>query len=345
MAEPYTPKKPEYNNRPVFNSAAKYNMRYDPKNPSEALVEGFARIQAEADARLQKNQFDAVNDATKNQGWLQNEHFKITENSKTNFYKINRQTQNDYLFNAGKLANERYLGERTIEGNFYSKLNQTDSDERIGKQANEFKLYSNLDSNQKTLEASKYGDQLKTALGMYQWTTLNPTSIAEAQIKAGSYGVNKQDLSNRAASKAYDDKMSAYAAQQLEMDKYNRSLGASYQAYSDSRLDLKNAQSAAMNRYSIEQYEKADAIRYQREQDKLNRDWVKQQFATTTSQWDRDYALKREQYAQDLALRTQSLANQTNQINSNIGLDNSKFTASRADLAYNRKYQSRSFAF
>jgi hypothetical protein len=247
------------------------------------------------------------------------------------------QRENNYLtyqgniYNFDKQSGDRQLG---IQKNFEVGMDKNAGDKAVG-----------LNRNATQLEASKYGDQLKTQLGVYQWSNLNPTSIAEAQIKAGTYGMDQNTLSNQANTKFNDDRNLRYADQQMQQNKYNQQVSDSNRSYSDQRSDQSNDRSAAMARYSQDSAWKATEFNYKQQQDAANRDWVKQQFSATTAQWDKDYALKQQTAANDYALRKQAIDNQTAQTNSNLALDNSKFTASRADLAYNRNIQSRSFAF
>lgn len=324
---------------PYYSQGSKYQAD---------LTLGFQKIQADSEVNAMRWKMNAVNEAAKNNAADQTARFGIQQKTNTDVFRIVGQNQNDrernYLtyqgniYNFDKQSGDRQLG---IQKDYALGMDKNIRDQSVG-----------LDRNTKTLEASKYGDQLKTQLGAYQWTTLNPTSIAEAQIKAGTYGVGQDELNKRANDKAnfdndkaYRDKMNDYADRQLQLDRYTRSVGDSYRAYSDQQENRRNDRNDAMNRYNNDLQYKYALFAYQKEKDAADRDWVKQQFAATTAQWDKDYTLKQQNSVNDYAFRKQAVDNQTNQINSNIALDNSKFTANRADLAYNRNYQSRSFAF
>jgi hypothetical protein len=196
-----------------------------------------------------------------------------------------------------------------------------------------------------TAKVSKYGIDAKSITDKYQWDNVNKTAIAQEQIKAGTYGIGQNDLNNRAADKYQNEKMMTYAKYQMDLDKYTRDVGNAERSYSDQRMDTRNAREAATNRYNEETNFNRQLKLDQMRQQANDRNLTRQEAANATARANANYLTTLQQNALDYALRKQAVDNQTAQINSNIALDNSRFGASRADIAYNRNYSQRSFAF
>jgi hypothetical protein len=328
---------------PYYSQGSKYQVD---------MATGFAKIQADAEVNAVRWQMNAVNEAAKNNAADQTNRFGIQQKTNTDVFRIVGQNQNDrernYLtyqgniYNFDKQSGDRQLG---LQKDYALGIDKNTRDQSVG-----------FDRNAKTLEGTKYGDQLKTQLGVYQWNNVSKTAVAEAQVKAGTYGVGQEDLNNRAADKAYRDKMNDYADRQLQLNKYTQSVGDSYRAYSDQQEQRRNDQAQAMSRYNQDMSFKQKQYDDQQRQASMDRNQQMQERSNATTRANanyqqqqinanQDYALRKQIADQDFLIKNLSLANQTAQINSNIALDNSKYSASRADLAYNRNYQSRSFAF
>jgi hypothetical protein len=192
-----------------------------------------------------------------------------------------------------------------------------------------------------TSNTNRYNIDTTAATDKFKWTTVNPTSVAQEQIKAGTYGLNQQDLANRAADKAYTDKMNTYADRQLALEKYTRDAGQAQVAYDDQQIARKNDQAAAQSRYQIDLNQKeiarqdnlrqqADARKQQREDFNLRSQQINQQ----ANQWQQDYQLRSQLNAAQLA-----------QIYSDTKLKQDQFVATTANTGYNRSQQTRSLAF
>lgn len=213
-----------------------------------------------------------------------------------------------------------------------------------------------FDSNAKNLEASRFKTTTDAATDRFKWTTLNPTSIAEAQIKAGTYGMSQNYLSQRAlednarkVNNEYNDRMMQYGRYQMEIANFQNNIANNQRAYLDQRSDRSTDRAQAMARFNSEMsFKIADRDRYyadlaeQRRQQRDDFNLRSQQIMNQIDLANRDFSLR----AQDLANRTNESAARVNQINTDSRLKDAQFSATRADIGYNRNYQQqRSLAF
>lgn len=246
-------------------------------------------------------------------------------------YKLGSQkNQVDYMVGMDRNAVTRDVG-------YYTSDNQL--------RASNYKSYADLQAalNKNQLQSgdnrfetsTKYSTQER--INQYNRNTLNKTAIAEAQIKAGTYGLSQNQLSKAAADKTnydnwknYNDAMFNYTDRMNAQMKLGQDIAQSQRAYNDQRNDRFNDQSAAWARYQTELAQKAsDRNRYYSdlaEQRRLSRD--------------------------DFNLRSRQIQNQIDIANKDYlirygdaKLRQDQFAATRADISYNRSNQSSSLAF
>lgn len=194
--------------------------------------------------------------------------------------------------------------------------------------------------------STKYGTQER--INTYNRNTVDQTDLATAQVKAGTYGLSK-DQQQKAANdktnfdnwKNYNDAQFSYGDRQNAQIKLGQDIGNANKAYSDSRLDRQNDQAMAMHRFQVEQNQKnADRAQFAADK-KLDRDQQRADFGLRSQQIQAQIDLAN----RDFALRSQEVAAKTYDIYNNAALKNNQFSATRADIGYNRGNQQRSIAF
>lgn len=198
-------------------------------------------------------------------------------------------------------------------------------------------LQAALDRNRLQSGDNRYSTDTQASTEKFKWTTVNPTSIAEAQIKAGTYGLSQNQLSKAAADKTnydnwknYNDAMFNYTDRMNAQMKLGQDIAQSQRAYNDQRNDRFNDQSATWARYQTEQAQKA----------------------SDRNQYYSDLAEQRRLSRDDFNLRSRQIQNQIDIANKDYlirygdaKLRQDQFAATRADISYNRSNQSSSLAF
>ena len=242
-------------------------------------------------------------------------------------YQLGTQKNNvDYAVGMDRNAVTRDVGKYTSDNQLRASNYKTLAD-----------LQAALDKNRLQSGDNRYATDTQASTEKFKWTTVNPTSVAEAQIKAGTYGLSQNQLSKAAADKTnfdnwknYNDSMFNYTNQMNAQMKLGQDIGQAQRAYDDQRLDQKNQASAAMSRYNAELAQKiADRNRY----------------------YD-DLTQQRQLQRDDFNLRSRQIQNQIDIANKDYQirygdakLRQDQFAATRADISYNRGNQSSSLAF
>lgn len=317
-----------YSNRP-----SDYKPTYNSSSPSERLVEGFAKIQA-----------DAYNAARNNQ--LQSADRRDTA-------RVNAAVTREVGL-AGVNANFQ-LGQFKTLADLQSNLDRNRAYRDIGFEDARVKQVVGLDSNTKNLQGAKYKVDAEKDLGKYQWSNINKTAIAEAQIKAGTYGRSQSDINSmqiesnaRKVNNEYNDRMMQYGRYQMEIANFQNSIANANRSYGDQRFDRRQDRADAMARFNREQAQKeADRAEYYRQQN-LDRQLKRDDFALRSQQIQNQIAQTNQEFAlrqQEFALRSAESAAKVNQIYSDTRLKNDQFGATRSDIGYNRLQQRRSMAF
>ncbi|HBC41838.1 MAG TPA: hypothetical protein DCZ88_08060 [Pseudanabaena sp.] len=242
-------------------------------------------------------------------------------------YQLGTQKNNvDYAVGMDRNAVTRDVGKYTSDNQLRASNYKTLAD-----------LQAALDKNRLQSGDNRYATDTQASTEKFKWTTVNPTSIAEAQIKAGTYGLSRNQLSKAAADKTnfdnwknYNDSMFSYTDRMNAQIKLGQDIGQSQRAYNDQRNDRSNDQYLAMARYNAELAQKiADRNRY----------------------YD-DLTQQRQLQRDDFNLRSRQIQNQIDIANKDYQirygdakLRQDQFAAARADISYNRGNQSSSLAF
>jgi hypothetical protein len=194
---------------------------------------------------------------------------------------------------------------------------------------------------------TKYGTQER--MNQYNRNTLDKTEIAKEQIKAGTYGRSQSDInamtaeSNaRKVNQEYNKGMMDYGRYQMEVQSFQNNMAKNNTAYADQRNDRSNDRSMANARYNYEMAEK-----------RAERDRYYADLAEQRRQQRDDFKLRSQQIQnqidlanRDFTLRSAESGAKVNQMNTDSRLKDSQFSATRADIGYNRNYQNqRSLAF
>jgi len=252
--------------------------------------------------------------------------YNIDRTSEVNYSLGSQKNQVDYEVGMNRNRVTRDVG-------YYTSDNQL----RASNYKTLAELQAKLDQNRLQSGDNRYLADTQASTEKFKWTTVNPTSIAEAQIKAGTYGLSQSQLSKAAADKTnydswknYNDSMFNYTNQMNAQMKLGQDIGQAQRAYNDQRNDRSNDQSLAMARYNAELAQKiADRNRY----------------------YD-DLTQQRQLQRDDFNLRSRQIQNQIDIANKDYQirygdakLRQDQFAAARADISYNRGNQSSSLAF
>lgn len=292
-----------------------YSNKASDYAPTEKLQSDYAGYQIRSLTDLQNYQMQSSD-----------RRYATDRNADVN-YQLGTQKNNvDYAVGMDKNKVTRDVGYYTSDNQLRASNYKTLAD-----------LQAALDKNRLQSGDNRYATDTQASTEKFKWTTVNPTSIAEAQIKAGTYGLSQSQLSKAAADKTnfdnwknYNDSMFSYTDRMNAQIKLGQDIGQSQRAYNDQRNDRSNDQYLAMARYNAEQAQKA--VERQRYYD--------------------DLAQQRQLARDDFNLRSRQIQNQIDIANKDYlirygdaKLRQDQFAATRADISYNRGNQSSSLAF
>lgn len=292
-----------------------YSNKSSDYAPTEKLQSDYAGYQIRSLTDLQNYQMQSSD-----------RRYNIDRTSEVNYALGSQKNQVDYEVGMNRNAVTRDVGYYTSDNQLRASNYKTLAD-----------LQANLYKSQLQSGDNRYATDTQASTEKFKWTTVNPTSIAEAQIKAGTYGLSQNQLSKAAADKTnfdnwknYNDAMFNYTNQMNAQMKLSQDIGQAQRAYNDQRNDRSNDQSLAMSRYNAEQAQKA--VERQRYYD--------------------DLAQQRQLQRDDFNLRSRQIQNQIDIANKDYQirygdakLRQDQFAATRADISYNRGNQSSSLAF
>ena len=282
-------------------------------------------------------------------------------------YNTDKTTDTTYKLGTQKNRNDYAVGTQKNEVDYAVGMNRNEVTRDVGKYASNNQLKaSNFKSQLQSGDArnetdvkykSQSGDnrydtttkyQTQKDINKYQWDNVNQTSLAESQVKAGTYGMSK-DAQSKAANdktnfdswKRQNDANHDYTDRQNAQRKLAVDMAQTERAYNDQQRDKDNDRMAASARWQHETAVKAaDRSQFYADQ-KVQRDQQRADFGLRSQQIqaqinaaDRDYGLK----------ASESVA-RVNQINTDVSLKSQQFAAARGDIGYNRTRQRRSLAF
>lgn len=292
-----------------------YSSRPSDYAPGEKAAVDFAGFQIKSLADLQNYAMQSAD-----------RRYNIDKTSLVNYSLGSQKNQVDYEVGMNRNRVMRDVGYHTSDNQLRASNFKTLAE-----------LQAKLDQNRLQSGDNRYLANTQAATEKFKWTTVNPTSIAEAQIKAGTYGLSQSQLSKAAADKTnfdnwknYNDSMFSYTDRMNAQIKLGQDIGQSQRAYNDQRNDRSNDQYLAMARYNAELAQKiADRNRY----------------------YD-DLTQQRQLQRDDFNLRSRQIQNQIDIANKDYlirygdaKLRQDQFAATRADISYNRGNQSSSLAF
>lgn len=292
-----------------------YSNKSSDYAPTEKLQSDYAGYQIRSLTDLQNYQMQSSD-----------RRYATDRNADVN-YQLGTQKNNvDYAVGMDRNAVTRDVGKYTSDNQLRASNYKTLAD-----------LQAALDKNRLQSGDNRYATDTQASTEKFKWTTVNPTSVAEAQIKAGTYGLSQNQLSKAAADKTnydnwknYNDSMFNYTNQMNAQMKLSQDIGQAQRAYNDQRNDRSNDQSLAMSRYNAEQAQKA----------------------SERQRYYDDLAQQRQLARDDFNLRSRQIQNQIDIANKDYQirygdtkLRQDQFAATRADISYNRGNQSSSLAF
>lgn len=292
-----------------------YSNKSSDYAPTEKLQSDYAGYQIRSLTDLQNYQMQSSD-----------RRYATDRNADVNYQLGTQKNQVDYAVGMDRNAVTRDVGKYTSDNQLRASNYKTLAD-----------LQAALDKNRLQSGDNRYATDTQASTEKFKWTTVNPTSIAEAQIKAGTYGLSQNQLSKAAADKTnydnwknYNDSMFNYTNQMNAQMKLSQDIGQAQRAYDDQRLDRQNDRSAAMSRYNAEQAQKA----------------------SERQRYYDDLAQQRQLARDDFNLRSRQIQNQIDIANKDYRirygdakLRQDQFAATRADISYNRGNQSSSLAF
>lgn len=292
-----------------------YSNKSSDYAPTEKLQSDYAGYQIRSLTDLQNYQMQSSD-----------RRYATDRNADVNYQLGTQKNQVDYAVGMDRNAVTRDVGKYTSDNQLRASNYKTLAD-----------LQAALDKNRLQSGDNRYATDTQASTEKFKWTTVNPTSIAEAQIKAGTYGLSQKQLSKAAADKTnydnwknYNDSMFNYTNQMNAQMKLSQDIGQAQRAYNDQRNDRSNDQSLAMSRYQTEQAQKA----------------------SERQRYYDDLAQQRQLARDDFNLRSRQIQNQIDIANKDYRirygdakLRQDQFAATRADISYNRGNQSSSLAF
>jgi len=292
-----------------------YSNKSSDYAPTEKLQSDYAGYQIKSLADLQNYQMQSSD-----------RRYATDRNADVNYQLGTQKNQVDYAVGMDRNAVTRDVGKYTSDNQLRASNYKTLAD-----------LQAALDKNRLQSGDNRYATDTQASTEKFKWTTVNPTSVAEAQIKAGTYGLSQNQLSKAAADKTnydnwknYNDSMFSYTNQMNAQIKLGQDIGQAQRAYNDQRNDRSNDQSLAMSRYQTEQAQKA----------------------SERQRYYDDLAQQRQLARDDFNLRSRQIQNQIDIANKDYlirygdaKLRQDQFAAARADISYNRGNQSSSLAF
>jgi len=292
-----------------------YSNKSSDYAPTEKLQSDYAGYQIRSLTDLQNYQMQSSD-----------RRYATDRNADVNYQLGTQKNQVDYAVGMDKNKVTRDVGYHTSDNQLRASNYKTLAD-----------LQAALDKNRLQSGDNRYATDTQASTEKFKWTTVNPTSVAEAQIKAGTYGLSQNQLSKAAADKTnfdnwknYNDSMFNYTNQMNAQMKMTQDIGQAQRSYDDQQRDRQNDRSAAMARFNSEMSQKiADRNRY----------------------YD-DLAQQRQLARDDFNLRSRQIQNQIDIANKDYQirygdakLRQDQFAATRADISYNRGNQSSSLAF
>ena len=292
-----------------------YSNKASDYAPTEKLQSDYAGYQIKSMADLQNYAMQSSD-----------RRYNIDRTADVNYRLGDQKNQVDYEVGMDRNKVTRDVGYYTSDNQLRASNYKTLAD-----------LQSDLDRNRRQADGNRYSTDTQAATEKFKWTTVNPTSIAEAQIKAGTYGLSQNQLSKAAADKTnydnwknYNDAMFTYTDRMNAQMKLGQDIAQSQRAYNDQRNDRFNDQSATSARYQTELAQKA----------------------SDRNQYYSDLAEQRRLSRDDFNLRSRQIQNQIDIANKDYlirygdaKLRQDQFAATRADISYNRSNQSSSLAF
>jgi hypothetical protein len=264
--------------------------------------------------------------------------YNTDRTSDVNFKLGSQKNQVDYAVGMDKNAVTREVGKYTSDNQLRASNYKSYADLQAALDKN---VKQSGDNRYET--TTKYGTQER--INTYNRNTVDQTELATAQIKAGTYGLTKDQQTKAANDKTnfdnwknYNDAQYNYTDRQNAQIKLGQDIGNANKAYSDSRLDRQNDQALSMHRFQVEQNQKnADRAQFEANK-KLDREQQRADFGLRSQQIQSQIDLAN----RDFALRSQESAARTFDIYNSAALKNNQFSATRADIGYNRSQQGRS---
>lgn len=287
---------------------------------------------------------------------LASDRYKVDADASVNFSNYSMQSS-DRRYNTDKTSDVNFkLGSQKNQVDYMVGIDRNAVTRDVGKytsdnqlRASNYKSYSDLqaalDKNVKQSgdnryeTTTKYGTQER--INTYNRNTVDQTELATSQVKAGTYGLSK-DQQQKAANdktnfdnwKNYNDAQFNYTNQQNAQRKLGQDI-ANAEAKSSSRSFTASFSIAPslMETMKQEQQYKANRAEKQADREQLRADFNlrSQQIQSQIDLANRDYALR----SQESAARTFDIYN-------SAALKNNQFSATRADIGYNRSNQQRS---
>jgi hypothetical protein len=286
--------------------------------------------------------------------------YKVDSDAMTNLVNYANQSS-DRRYNTDKTADVTYkLGSQRNQVDYAVGMDKNAVTRDVGKyqsdnqlKASTYKSYAELQAalNNNILQSgdrryettTKYGTQER--MNTFNRNTVDQTELATAQVKAGTYGMSKSDQQKAASDKTnfdnwknYNDAQFNYTDRMNQQIKLQQDIAKANVAVLTNDSNRANDQRAAMFRFQVEQNNRnADRAAFAENQ-RLAREQVKQDYGLRAQQIQSQIELAN----RDFSLRSAESAAKTFDIYNTAALKNNQFSATRADVSYNRQQQQRS---